>query len=227
MRKTFFLLFSIILTLLVQSQTILVSGDTIIANLDPCFETSTTLKITNNTLDSLDIHCEKIIVDTTLGTENFFCWGAECYGSNVYISTSFNSLAPGESDNIDFGGYYNAFCKPATATIEYCFFPLSNTNDKTCITVLYNESLTSTEFGNKNEFILSQNPNEGFYEFRTVSNDFKKIKVFNIIGEMVFNDNLSQKKYLKIDFLFQKRSMYIVEIIDKKNQIFTEKIFVN
>ena len=41
-----------------------------------------------------------------------------------YVSSSFNTLNPGESDNIDFGGYYNAFVQMHlqlfnTAFIQY------------------------------------------------------------------------------------------------------------
>ena len=34
--------------------------------------------------------------------QKIFCWGANCYGSETYISTDHNTLDPGEVDNIDF-----------------------------------------------------------------------------------------------------------------------------
>ena len=109
MKKTLLFLTVLFFSLSSFSQTLLVTGDTIKSTQDPCFETSASLTITNNSINNLDIHCEKVIIDTASGTQNYFCWGAECYGPAQYVSSSFNTLNPGESDNIDFGGYIMLF----------------------------------------------------------------------------------------------------------------------
>ena len=64
MKKT--LLFFTVLFFSINSftQTLLVSGDTIKSTQDPCFETSASLTITNNSINVLDIHCEKVTIDT-------------------------------------------------------------------------------------------------------------------------------------------------------------------
>ena len=62
MKKT--LLFLTILFFSINSftQTLSVSGDTIKSTQDPCFETSASLTITNNSNNALDIHSEKVII---------------------------------------------------------------------------------------------------------------------------------------------------------------------
>ena len=107
----------------VNAQSLVVTGSEFANPLgnDPCLQTSASLTVRNISSTTHDVLCEKIIIDTAAGTENFFCWGANCYGSETYISTDHNTLDPGEVDNIDFGGYYDAYCNPSTATVQYCF----------------------------------------------------------------------------------------------------------
>ena len=131
---------------MIYGQSLAVTGSAIIANPDPCLQATAHLTVKNTSLDTLNILCEKIIIDTTAGTSNFFCWGANCYGSETYISSSYNTLDPGEGDNVDFGGYYDAYCDLATATIEYCFYPDTDPNDRTCITILYNGNISSISY---------------------------------------------------------------------------------
>ena len=214
MKKT--LLFLTILFFSINSftQTLSVSGDTIKSTQDPCFETSASLTITNNSTNALDIHCEKVIIDTALGTQNYFCWGEECYGPSQYVSSSFNNLNPGESDNIDFGGYYNAFCSNAPATIRYCFYPVSNPGDRTCIDITYNGNLTSFSTLKSNSFSIYPNPSNDIINISLSEDEIKEIIIFNVYGEKITQKNLIVESNLKVDLSDYSNGTYFIVAIN-------------
>jgi len=214
MKKT--LLFLTILFFSINSftQTLSVTGDTIISTQDPCFETSASLTITNNSTKALDIHCEKVIIDTALGTQNYFCWGEECYGPSQYVSSSFNNLNPGESDNIDFGGYYNAFCSNAPATIRYCFYPVSNPGDRTCIDITYNGNLTSFSTLKSNSFSIYPNPSNDIINISLSKDEIKEIIIFNVYGEKITQKNLIVESNLKVDLSDYSNGTYFIVAIN-------------
>ena len=214
MKKT--LLFLTILFFSINSftQTLSVTGDTIKSTQDPCFETSASLTITNNSTNALDIHCEKVIIDTALGTQNYFCWGEECYGPSQYVSSSFNNLNPGESDNIDFGGYYNAFCSNAPATIRYCFYPVSNPGDRTCIDITYNGNLTSFSTLKSNSFSIYPNPSNDIINISLSKDEIKEIIIFNVFGEKITQKNLIVESNLKVDLSDYSNGTYFIVAIN-------------
>ena len=214
MKKT--LLFLTILFFSINSftQTLSVTGDTIKSTQDPCFETSASLTITNNSTNALDIHCEKVIIDTALGTQNYFCWGEECYGPSQYVSSSFNNLNPGESDNIDFGGYYNAFCSNAPATIRYCFYPVSNPGDRTCIDITYNGNLTSFSTLKSNSFSIYPNPSNDIINISLSKDEIKEIIIFNVYGKKITQKNLIVESNLKVDLSDYSNGTYFIVAIN-------------
>ena len=214
MKKT--LLFLTILFFSINSftQTLSVTGDTIKSTQDPCFETSASLTITNNSTNALDIHCEKVIIDTALGTQNYFCWGEECYGPSQYVSSSFNNLNPGESDNIDFGGYYNAFCSNAPATIRYCFYPVSNPADRTCIDITYNGNLTTFSTLKSNSFSIYPNPSNDIINISLSKDEIKEIIIFNVYGEKITQKNLIVESNLKVDLSDYSNGTYFIVAIN-------------
>ena len=214
MKKT--LLFLTILFFSINSftQTLSVTGDTIKSTQDPCFETSASLTITNNSTNALDIHCEKVIIDTALGTQNYFCWGEECYGPSQYVSSSFNNLNPGESDNIDFGGYYNAFCSNAPATIRYCFYPVSNPGDRTCIDITYNGNLTSFSTLKSNSFSIYPNPSNDIINISLSKDEIKEIIIFNVYGEKITQKNLIVESNLNVDLSDYSNGTYFIVAIN-------------
>ena len=226
MKKT--LLFLTILFFSTNSftQTLSVSGDTIKSTQDPCFETSASLTITNNSTNALDIHCEKVIIDTALGTQNYFCWGEECYGPSQYVSSSFNNLNPGESDNIDFGGYYNAFCSNAPATIRYCFYPVSAPGDRTCIDITYNGNLTSFSSLKSNSFSIFPNPSNEIINIRLLKDEIKEIIIFNVFGEKITQKNLIIESNLKVDLSDYSNGTYFIVAINNDSSRTVKKFIL-
>ncbi|MDC3153498.1 T9SS type A sorting domain-containing protein [Bacteroidota bacterium] len=226
MKKT--LLFLTILFFSTNSftQTLSVSGDTIKSTQDPCFETSASLTITNNSTNALDIHCEKVIIDTALGTQNYFCWGEECYGPSQYVSSSFNNLNPGESDNIDFGGYYNAFCSNAPATIRYCFYPVSAPGNRTCIDITYNGNLTSFSQLKSNSFSIFPNPSNEIINISLTKDEVKEIIIFNVFGEKITQKNLIIESNLKVDLSDYSNGTYFIVAINNDSSRTVKKFIL-
>ena len=214
MKKTLIFLTVLFFSINSFTQTLSVAGDTIKSTQDPCFETSASLTITNNSINTLDIHCEKVIIDTALGTQNYFCWGAECYGPSQYVSSSFNTLNPGESDNIDFGGYYNAFCSNAPATIRYCFYPVSAPGDRTCINITYNENLTNISSLSSSSFSIFPNPSDEIINISLTKDEIKEIIIFNVFGEKITQKNLIVESNLKVDLSDYSNGTYFVVAIN-------------
>ena len=214
MKKTLLFLTVLFFSISSFSQTLLVTGDTIKSTQDPCFETSASLTITNNSINTLDIHCEKVIIDTASGTQNYFCWGAECYGPAQYVSSSFNTLNPGESDNIDFGGYYNAFCSNSPATIQYCFYPVSDPADRTCINITYNGNLTNISSPKSISFSIFPNPSNEIINISLAKDEVKEIIIFNVFGEKITQKNLTVETNLKVDLSDYSNGTYFIVAIN-------------
>ena len=225
MKKTILFFTILLFSIDSFSQSLLVTGDTIKSTQDPCFETSAYLKITNNSFNNLDIHCEKVIIDTALGTQNYFCWGAECYGPSQYVSSSYNTLNPGESDSIDFGGYYNAYCSNAPATIRYCFYLVSDPGDRTCIDITYNGNLTSFNTLKSNSFSIYPNPSNDIINISLSKDEIKKIIIFNAFGEKVTEKNLIVENNLKVNLSDYSNGTYFVVAINN-DLIRTVKKFI-
>jgi len=185
--KKIVILFSIVFQSSVFfGQSIMLTGSSNAPSSDPCIGTDSHLKVKNISNNTIDILCEKTIIDTTAGTINIFCWGGLCYGHNDYISTSFNTLAPGEEDSVDFKGTYNAFCDLSSATIEYCFFPNTNPNDRTCMTILYNEGTSSVKSISSDSFIgFFPNPTKEKTTFIHNAEKNTILRIIDVLGNNV------------------------------------------
>jgi len=212
---------------MIYGQSLAVTGSAIIANPDPCLQATAHLTVKNTSLDTLNILCEKIIIDTTAGTSNFFCWGANCYGSETYISSSYNTLDPGEGDNVDFGGYYDAYCDLATATIEYCFYPDTDPNDRTCITILYNGNISSIYESNhvfSNQFF--PNPSKEYTNFIYKEGINKSLDFIDILGNKVKSIKLNGTGREQIYIGDLSKGVYFGYTIENNKIIKTKKLII-
>ena len=205
------------------SQSLVVTGSNFAPTTNACLQTHySSLTVKNISGDTLNVLCQKVIIDTTAGTDNFFCWGSNCYGSTTYISSSSNNLLPGEGDDIDFGGYYDAYCDPASAVIEYCFYPESDITDKTCITITYNES--STSISQVKSVIVSDfypNPASEMVYF-TFNGNTATLKLIDILGNNVKEISLSQKGIQELDLSDMNKGIYFGNLI-VNDEIFSIK----
>jgi len=209
------------------SQSLVVTGSNFAPTTDACLQTHySSLTVKNISGDTLNVLCEKVIIDTTTGTANFFCWGSNCYGATTYISSSSNNLLPGEGDDIDFGGYYDAYCDPASAVIEYCFYPESDVTDKTCITITYNES--STSVSQLKSVIVSDfypNPASEMVYF-TFSGNAATLKLIDILGNNVKEILLNQSGIQKLDLSDMNKGIYFGNLIVNSEVVSIKKLIV-
>ena len=226
MKQFFSITISMLIFYSAYSQSLLVTGSNFVATTDACLQTHSSLTVKNISSDTLNVLCQKVIIDTSVGTANFFCWGSNCYGATTYISSSSNSLLPGEGDNIDFGGYYDAYCDPASAVIEYCFYPESDPTDRACITITYNES--STSISQLKSVIVSDfypNPASEMVYF-TFNGNAATLKLIDILGNNVKEILLSQEGIQKLDLSDMNKGIYFGNLIVNGEVVSIKKLIV-
>lgn len=194
---------------------------------DPCLQTSASLTVRNISSTTHNVLCEKIIIDTAAGTENFFCWGANCYGSETYISTDHNTLDPGEVDNIDFGGYYDAYCNPSTATVQYCFYPDIDPTDRTCVTITYNAMMSNNvSVISDSQTYFYPNPSSTTTKFMFSEKNCSNLIVLDNLGKTVKNIILHNQQSINIDISDLHHGIYFAQLIKKNRIISTKKLII-
>ena len=226
MKRIFSITISMLIFYSAYSQSLVVTGSNFVPTTDACLQSHSSLTVKNISSDTLNVLCQKVILDTTVGTDNYFCWGSNCYGVTTYISSSSNNLLPGEGDNIDFGGYYDAYCDPASAVIEYCFYPESDVTDKTCITITYNES--STSVSQLKSVIVSDfypNPASEMVYF-TFNGNAATLKLIDILGNNVKEISLSQEGIQKLDLSDMNKGIYFGNLIVNNEVVSIKKLIV-
>ncbi len=200
MKKHVTLVLLLINVSFLSAQSLVVTGDTVIPTFDPCLLTQAHLDVENISPDTLDVLCEKFIIDTTAGTINYFCWGGNCYGEGIYISGSTNTLDPGEVDGIDFEGDYFANCLTSTAKIRYCFYPDNDPSDLSCITILYNGTFTSvidkSTVAGIIEFFPNPASNFVFVEYNL--NNVNKLSIVDILGNKIKEIDLEKNNIQRL-----------------------------
>ena len=68
-----------------QAQSLELIGDSYVSG-NPGIPIASHIIVKNTTSNSLDVRCQKNIIDTAAGTQNYFCWGMTCWPSSVYVS---------------------------------------------------------------------------------------------------------------------------------------------
>ena len=226
-KRILILLISVFVIKSVNSQSIVLTGSNSVFG-NPCSQLSSSLTVKNVTNDTLNVLCEKIVINSALGTDNIFCWGGTCYGVATYISTSYNELLPGEGDNIDFGGYYDAYCDLASATIEYCFYPDTNPSDRTCITIIYNGATTEI-IENNSSFSMDEfypNPAKEYTTIRYNSGDNSYLKIIDILGNKVKDIHLNNSGKEDIYVGDLNKGIYFGNLVHNDKLITIKKLIV-
>ena len=134
-----------------NAQSIELIGDNYVFG-NPAMPIASYIIVKNITSNSLDVRCQKNIIDTAAGTQNYFCWGTSCWPSSTYVSPApagIRTIPAGFADSTNFTGYYDAAfsgqISSARAVVEYCFYPMlndsvANISDSTCLTIHFNDS---------------------------------------------------------------------------------------
>ena len=129
-----------------NAQSIELIGDNYVFG-NPAMPIASYIIVKNITSNPIDVRCQKNIIDTAAGTQNYFCWGTSCWPSSTYVSpdpAGIRTIPAGFADSTNFTGYYDAAfsgqISQARAVVEYCFYPLGNISDSTCLTIHFNDS---------------------------------------------------------------------------------------
>ena len=227
MRKI--LLFILVITQMsfITAQSLVVTGDNSVLSSDICLRTSSYLTVKNVSNKEHDIICEKNVISVPAGMDNQFCWGGLCYGVNTLVSTQFLTLNPGQGNSVSFTGYFDAYCDQGIGIVEYCFYPDSDINDKSCFTITYNGSATSikdyTLVTNVGDFY--PNPASEMVYF-TFNGNAATLKLIDILGNNVKEILLSQEGIQKLDLSDMNKGIYFGNLIVNGEVVSIKKLIV-
>ncbi len=192
MKRIIILLCAVISGVFLNAQSLTVTGDNSVLTSDPCLTTHAYLDIKNIDNKEHEILCEKNVIIEPDGMSNYFCWGGNCYGSSTLVSSSSLILQPGQADAVSFGGYFDAFCGQGAATVEYCFYPIDDPNDKTCTMITYHGTATNI-VEHKSDVWMGDfypNPAKDYIEFNYAGNNMV-LKILDILGGEVKSVDLT------------------------------------
>lgn len=242
MKKTFVLI-PIIIFLFSQfffvnqtkAQSLELIGDNYVSG-NPGIPIASHIIVKNITSNSLDVRCQKNIIDTAAGTQNYFCWGTSCWPSTTYISpdpAGIRTIPAGYADSTNFTGYYDAAFSgvpsSARAIVEYCFYPLGNISDSTCLTVHYNDNLSTINELNHdlglNDFY--PNPTNNKTSIKYVAEKNAQFDLVDILGNKVQSFDLDNSGVLDIITSDFTSGIYFGNLIVNKRVVSVKKLIIN
>ena len=228
--KKFLISFLFLFTVnLLFSQSLVVTGDSIVYGNSSDFQVESHLQVFNNSNNTAIVYCEKnVILQNQTGTNNF-CWGGTCYGSSTIVSTKADTILPGEKSD-EFVGDYQPWNVPSIAKVEYCFYLDSDTNDRTCFTVTFDAThVTDIEEVINSEEIGSFYPNPTneytniFYNVKGIS----VLQITDILGNVVKNIELegSGEKTIYVGDLH--KGIYFGNLVKNGEILKIKKLIIN
>ena len=215
----------------IQAQSIELTGDAYVFG-NPIVEVPSYIIVKNLTSDSLDVRCQKNIIDTASGTKNRFCWGITCWPASTYVSPipdGVRTIPAGFADSTNFTAYYDAFGNSARAIVEYCFYPIGNISDSTCLTVHYNDN-TSSITENTREIGLSDfypNPSENLTRINYVADNNSYLQILDILGNKIQSFDLDKSGVLEIPTSHFSSGIYFGNLISDSRTVSVKKIIIN
>ena len=218
-----------------QAQSLELIGDAFVYG-NPGIPIASYIIVKNTTSNSLDVRCQKNIIDTAAGTQNYFCWGMTCWPSSVYVSPDpdgIRTIPAGYSDSTNFTGYYDAafsgIPSQDRAVVEYCFYPLGNISDSTCLTVHFNDN-TSSIADTKKEIGLGDfypNPTENLTRINYVADNNSYFQILDILGNKIQSFDLDNSGVLEISTTNFSSGIYFGNLISDSRVVSVKKIIIN
>ena len=227
MRKIILYILVITQISFVAAQSLVVTGDNSVLNSDICLTTHSNLTVKNISNKEHVIACEKNVISQPAGMSNYFCWGGLCYGSNTIVSSEFLTLQSGQGDAVSFGGYFDAYCEQGIGVVEYCFYPIADTIDRTCFTVTYHGSATSVNdnpyYTNIGDFYPNPANDIVYFNF---NGSLATLKLIDILGNNVKEILLSQEGVQKLDLSDMNKGIYFGNLIVNNEVVSIKKLIV-
>ena len=219
-----------------HAQSLELIGDSYVFG-NPAIPIASHIIVKNNTSASLDVRCQKNIIDTASGTQNYFCWGINCWPSSTYVSPipdGIRTIPAGYSDSTNFTGYYDAAFSgtpmQARAVVEYCFYPVGNISDSTCLTVHYNDNTSTTLIENNKKIELSEfypNPSKNLTRVNYVSDNNSYLQILDILGNKIQRFDLDNSGVLEIPTTNFGSGVYFGNLISNNRVVSVKKIIIN
>ena len=211
----------------VAAQSLVITGDNSVLSSDICLRTYSYLTVKNVSNKEHDIICEKNVISVPAGMDNTFCWGGLCYGNSTIISSAFLTLQAGQADAVSFTGYFDAYCEQGIGVVEYCFYPDSDINDRSCFTITYHGSATSI-----NDYTLATNIGD-FYPnpanemvYFTFKGSSATLKLIDILGNNVKEILLNQVGTQELDLSDMNKGIYFGNLIVNGEVVSIKKLIV-
>ena len=218
-----------------QAQSLELIGDSYVSG-NPGIPIASHIIVKNITSASIDVRCQKNIIDTAAGTQNYFCWGINCWPSSTYVSPipdGLRTIPAGYADTNNFTGYYDAAFSgspsQARAVVEYCFYPVGNISDSTCLTVHYNDN-TSSITENIREVVLGDfypNPSENLTRINYVADNNSYLQILDILGNKIQSFDLDNSGVLEIPTTHFSSGIYFGSLISNNRVVSVKKIIIN
>ena len=218
-----------------QAQSLELIGDSYVSG-NPGIPIASHIIVKNITSASIDVRCQKNIIDTAAGTQNYFCWGINCWPSSTYVSPipdGLRTIPAGYADTNNFTGYYDAAFSgspsQARAVVEYCFYPVGNISDSTCLTVHYNDN-TSSITENIREVVLGDfypNPSENLTRINYVADNNSYLQILDILGNKIQSFDLDNSGVLEISTTNFSSGIYFGNLISDSRVVSVKKIIIN
>ena len=218
-----------------QAQSLELIGDSYVSG-NPGIPIASHIIVKNVTSASLDVRCQKNIIDTAAGTQNYFCWGINCWPSSTYVSPvpdGLRTIPAGYADTNNFTGYYDAafsgIPSQARAVVEYCFYPVGNISDSTCLTVHYNDN-TSSIAENTREIGLGNfypNPSENITRINYVADNNSYLQILDILGNKIKSFDLDDSGVLEIQTTNFSSGIYFGNLISDRKVVSVKKIIID
>ena len=228
--KKFLISFLLLFTVnLLFSQSLSVSGDSIVYGNASDFQVESHLEVVNNSSNMVWVYCEKnIILQNQTGTNNF-CWGGTCYGEATMVSTKRDSILPG-GKNTGFSGYYQPWNVPSIAKVEYCFYLESDSNNRTCFLVTFD----ATGVSNVEEVINSEeigsfypNPTNEYVNLSYTVKDISLLQITDVLGNRVKNIELEGNGDQSIYIGDLNKGIYFGNLVRNGEIIRIKKLIIN
>ena len=228
-------IFQLLLYENLQAQSLELIGDSYVSG-NPGIPIASHIIVKNITSASIDVRCQKNIIDTAAGTQNYFCWGINCWPSSTFVSPipdGLRTIPAGYADTNNFTGYYDAAFSgspsQARAVVEYCFYPVGNISDSTCLTVHYNDN-TSSITENIREVVLGDfypNPSENLTRINYVADNNSYLQILDILGNKIQSFDLDNSGVLEIPTTHFSSGIYFGSLISNNRVVSVKKIIIN
>lgn len=115
-----------------------ITGDTMYVNGVNATQLEADIDVENASASQKNVRAGKTELSVVAGSSNAFTWGLISYPPNADSSLSYAMVIGGIEP---FQGLYFPNNMAGTSWIRYCFWDAQNVNDKSCVTVSYNNVL--------------------------------------------------------------------------------------